>query len=484
MTGANSLFVLVAAVLAAGCTLAGAEFLSEHLSGMTPYTYAKTGHGLPYTPPADCRLSGLDAVFRHGSRYPSRRAALAVRGLEDLVARHRDELLMDWMRTWRNPYTNRTAELLCQNGVDELASLGREYRAKYASVLTPYNPNSVLFTSTFVCHHHNSPLTPPFTPHLLFRIVTPHFGGHVSFFFPCTLLMQKTRASQSAVSFGNAMIGDGGETPLALSAESQKRDRVLRFFDNCARYRQALPATLEETRVYLRAHIGAVAANVAARTGLPAAELLAETRGVSALETMWDACQSDFVVRRELREWCSVFSLDDAKVFEYYDDMVDFYTFAYSNNTVEPNINLLMAAPLLRDMLEHLAAADPAAARTGQPHAALRFAHAETVIPLTAIMQLFTDGEPLRASWSPERIAARRWRNNVVAPLATNIALLRYECAAPDGTESSFVELQHNEIVYPIPGCGARRLCPLDRVLRVFAPILENDWDKMCAVEK
>ena len=151
MTAANSLFVLVAAVLAAGCTLASAEFLSEHLSGMTPYTYAKTGHGLPYTPPADCRLSSLDAVFRHGSRYPSRRAALAVRGLEDLVARHRDELLMDWMRTWRNPYTNRTAELLCQNGVDELASLGREYRAKYASVLTPYNPNSVLFTSTFVC---------------------------------------------------------------------------------------------------------------------------------------------------------------------------------------------------------------------------------------------------------------------------------------------------------------------------------------------
>ena len=296
--------------------------------------------------------------------------------------------------------------------------------------------------------------------------------------------LQKTRASQSAVSFGNAMIGDGGATPLALSAESQRRDRVLRFFDNCARYRQALPATLAETRAYLQQHIGAVAARVAERTGLPAAELLAETRGVSALETMWDACQSDFVVRRELHEWCSVFALDDAKVFEYYDDMVDYYTFAYSNNTVEPNINLLMAAPLLRDMLEHLAAVDPAdPAARGRPHAALRFAHAETVIPLTAIMQLFTDGEPLRAAWSPARIAARRWRNSVVAPLATNIALLRYECPGRDGAEHSFVELQHNELVYPVPGCGARRLCPLDRVLKVFAPILQNDWDKMCALD-
>ena len=150
MTVARPFFQLFA-LLALGCALAGAEFLSEHLSGMTPYTYAQTGHGLPYTPPEQCRLSGLDAVFRHGSRYPSRRAAQAVRGLEDLLARHQDALRLDWMRTWRNPYTNRTAELLCQNGVDELASLGRDFRAKFSSILSPYNPNSVVFTSTFVC---------------------------------------------------------------------------------------------------------------------------------------------------------------------------------------------------------------------------------------------------------------------------------------------------------------------------------------------
>ena len=41
--------------------------------------------------------------------------------------------------------------LRCQNGVDELASLGRDFRAKFSSILSPYNPNSVVFTSTFVC---------------------------------------------------------------------------------------------------------------------------------------------------------------------------------------------------------------------------------------------------------------------------------------------------------------------------------------------
>jgi len=198
---------------------------------------------------------------------------------------------------------------------------------------------------------------------------------------------------------------------------------------------------------------------------------------VTALETMWDVCQADYVVSGELNKWCSVFSIDDAKVFEYYDDMVDFYTFGYSNNTVLKNMNMLLAGPLLKDMLGHLYNVDVNV--TGKPHAALRFAHAETVIPITAIMQLFVDGEPLKASWSQDKIDSRRWRNSYVAPLATNIALLRYECT--EGEESqSYVQLMHNELVYPIPGCDGKLLCPLEHVMTVFAPILDNDWDAMC----
>jgi len=118
---------------------------------------------------------------------------------------------------------------------------------------------------------------------------------------------------------------------------------------------------------------------------------------------------------------------------------------------------------------------------SNKPHAALRFAHAETVIPITAIMQLFTDGEPLKASWTPERIDARRWSDNLVSPLATNVALLRFECPDKNAEFHSYVQLMHNELVYPIPGCGGKLLCPLEHVMKVFAPILNNDWDAMCA---
>jgi len=196
---------------------------------------------------------------------------------------------------------------------------------------------------------------------------------------------------------------------------------------------------------------------------------------------MWDACQHDYVVSRSTNEWCQAFSMDDLKVFEYYDDMVDFYTFAYSNNSVLPNMNMLLAGPLLKDMLDHLNSVDPHDdSHIGKPHAALRFAHAETVIPLTAIMQLFSDGEPLKADWTPERIEKRRWRNSLVAPLATNVALLRFECTDKDGETTPYVQLLHNELVYPIPGCGGKLLCPLEHVMKVFAPILNNDWEAMC----
>ena len=265
-----------------------------------------------------------------------------------------------------------------------------------------------------------------------------------------------------------------------MTSESQEYDNVLRFFDNCPVYKDSLPETLEEARQYLRDHIEAVAEDVAARTGLPKEELLTETLNVTALETMWDTCQSDYVVNGDLSQWCSVFSMDDLKVFEYYDDMIDFYTFAFSNNPVKKNMNMLLAAPLLKDMLDHLNSVDVNdESHIGKPHAALRFAHAETVIPVTAIMQMFTDGEPLKASWSQEKIDSRRWRNNIVAPLATNIALLRFECTEGEETKS-YVQLLHNELVYSIPGCGGKLLCPLDHVMKVFAPILDNDWDAMC----
>ena len=131
--------------------LCGADNITEHLSGMTPYTYASTGHGEPYEPPKGCKLSALDAVFRHGSRYPSLRASTAIRGLEDVIERNKEHLLLDWMRSWTNPYTNSTAELLCENGADELSSIGSAYKHKFASALSPYNPRLVRFTSTFVC---------------------------------------------------------------------------------------------------------------------------------------------------------------------------------------------------------------------------------------------------------------------------------------------------------------------------------------------
>jgi len=185
------------------CVSSDEEFYN-HLSGMTPYEIRGIGPGKPYEVPQQCRLSDLDAVFRHGSRYPSRRVSLAARGLEDLLDKYRDQVKLDWMKDWHNPYTNETAELLCDRGIKELADLGSRYAGQFKDILLPYNPILVHFTSTF-----------------------------------------KTRASQSGVSFGNSMINDGGKTPLSMTSEDKNYDFVLRFFDNCPTYSNSLPETLK-----------------------------------------------------------------------------------------------------------------------------------------------------------------------------------------------------------------------------------------------
>ena len=415
----------------------------SHLSGMTPYADSSPGSSNNYVPPESCRLVGLDGVFRHGSRYPSRRAAASFRNLEPLLKEYNSSLLIPWMRNWRSPYDNATAELLCRRGIEEHFGLGYRHRRFFPS--STYTPENIELTSTY-----------------------------------------RERAAQSAISFANGAAHDGGRSGVHCLQETKSRDRILRFFDNCEIYQKTYKDTLGPQHEWYDRHSDSVSKNLEKVTGIPAQEWLkplpgSERGSRSAMEAAWDACQTDYVVRNVTNEWCTLFSEMDAKFWEYYDDLEDYYTYGNGHNPRAPNINLLFASELLKDFYEHSSAA---AHQKNVPFAAMRFAHAETLIPMVSLHQLFAEGEPLQGYWEWERVDRRRWMNKRVAPLATNVMWFTYECNATQetgGIAGTMVELRHNENTYSFPGCGGRRLCSLDRIRKVFAPILENDWEKTCA---
>lgn len=104
--------------------------------------------------------------------------------------------------------------------------------------------------------------------------------------------------------------------------------------------------------------------------------------------------------------------------FEYLDD----YNAFYEKGPGYPgsSITFAMGAQLLRDFLDttERAAEDPA----GSPAAVLRFAHAETVMPMAALMKL--SGASEQAAEYP--FAGRRWKSAEVAPMSANIQWLLF----------------------------------------------------------
>ena len=117
-------------------------------------------------------------------------------------------------------------------------------------------------------------------------------------------------------------------------------------------------------------------------------------------------------------------------------------------------LNYHMACPLLSELItviKEKVSGDPARA---MEVAKLRFAHAETIIPLIAILGLFNEsnhdmkGDPTKVNHTlplcfseiQEEMEARTWRTSLFASFAGNVAMILYKCGED---YSVFIPLIH-----------------------------------------
>lgn len=124
--------------------------IKSHLSTMTPYKYSPNGANASYSAPPKCEAVYIDAVFRHGSRYPTSGAIKEIARLEELIKNYNESIRLPWMKTWSNPFVSVNSGRLSETGIQEHYDLGSRYAERFKSLLLPYNPNLVIFTSTHV----------------------------------------------------------------------------------------------------------------------------------------------------------------------------------------------------------------------------------------------------------------------------------------------------------------------------------------------
>ena len=117
-----------------------------------------------------------------------------------------------------------------------------------------------------------------------------------------------------------------------------------------------------------------------------------------------------------------------------------------------------------------------------------RFCHAETVIPLATILNLFKPSEHLLASnFAYHR--NRQFRISKIAPMSANLLFVVYDCkqatnkdCQQTSSNNIYIKLFLNEEETEIPGCTKPTgLCSLDELgQQLYESIYNCRFDEMC----
>jgi multiple inositol-polyphosphate phosphatase/2,3-bisphosphoglycerate 3-phosphatase len=413
MAARAAALVLCAAGAAAGIVL------TENMATKTPYnTHCdEWREAIPthYGCRAGAEPAYVEYVARHGTRYPMVSDMGRLVHLESIL-RENEEMLRpqyQWMANWTSPYQAERGGALHSTGVAEHFGIGHRWRMD---------------------GDQNGTLAPPYAP-WRYRFSTTDL----------------TRTFQSAAAFGSGVFGvsrdDENMVPVYLTTVPRKDDSEMRFFDHCPLYTSQHKAMKAPAEAWAARHGEDLALRVQARISdddVPWVDF-------KVASYMWRACAFEVALQRDNSRFCTAFSDADFLAMDFYFDLKTYYL----KGPGTP-LATAIAYPLADSIRRGL---QRAANCEGEcPLAAhFRFAHAETLLPLVALLGLFGDDPPLDASWTPAQQSARVWRSSQIAPFGANLRFNLYtDCSA-----GPIVELVHNEAQLPWPGRDSAYL-PLD----------------------
>jgi multiple inositol-polyphosphate phosphatase/2,3-bisphosphoglycerate 3-phosphatase len=354
-----------------------------------------------------------------------------------------------WLQHWRNPFPSATAGLLVDMGLEEHYGLGIRFDALYGSTIGsgPYNPLNTTFQNTKV-----------------------------------------ERTAMSSQSFGAGLYNQHGPLPNRASPIysfnlPEHQDPTLRPFNMCPRFQKAFleAQANEQVQLWQRIWLPDISSRLSNLFGVGVNHSLAKT--------MWEACAFEFAVLDEPGRFCSLFNDLDFKVFEYAEDLQEYYTRSYGLP-----IAWQIAAPLLNELVSTMESKLSALSSTNPSSPAsfatsfFRFAHAETMEPLITILGLYNDSKPLSAEWFWPEIDARQFKSSQLFPFASNLAMFGYDCGSAHGLpERYYIKFQHNERDVVIPACTTSTptlapFCGFDEFRSAFSAKLAIDFNQLCTL--
>ena len=395
--------------------------------------------------PQGCTPIHLNMVFRHGTRYPSRKDIKGMSELADYINQfHEKETSYgDIKFPWFNCFKYGHDKFLAEVGAEELYNISKRMRKRFPLLFTPkYSGDKHYFVST---------LTP--------------------------------RASQSASAFafglfeGTGNLGPSKFQPVAITT-TNLTEPVLRFFDTCAEYKEKVSENKkislaefhkfqEGPEMHNLKRILANRLNITDYSSLT----------TDHVQHMFLSCAYEQAIYGK-GQWCSVLDDSDLDIIEYFYDIKNYWKRGYGYR-----INYEMSCLLLKNLTNSIENVIQSLRMSDSyTQTIFHFSHAETMIPLICLMGLFKDSEPLLAN-NYRKQKNRMFKTSNIAPFSGNIAVVLFSCKSDHIEElhSFNVQVLANEIPVALPCCDAKELCPLKQFRACFATICEQcNFSEVC----
>ena len=326
--------------------------------------------------PKDCSSpTRLYYVSRHGIREPGHGLMERMRSLKLRITAAGDSVSPMLRDFDPEIQFGSAADRLVDRGIQELESAGKRMRARFSQ---PPLVSQVSLRSTSV-----------------------------------------PRAARSGLAFSRGFLGADAIPFCYMVPELD--DHLLRPFQSCIQYLDEIQTGRfrKQQNLFVQRYFTTLASQLTTRCGF--------NLEITDVKTFWDiAAFQVAVLNISNGGFANLFNSEDVSMLNFYEDLGYYYKRGYG---AHPAINRL-ATTLMEDVKSFFA--------ENNQVAWLRFAHAETIMPLFVKLGLYRDIKPLQNSVRNE---TRLWKTSEISPFEANVAF--YEASCLGGNKS--IVLQVNE---------------------------------------
>ncbi|XP_065205110.1 multiple inositol polyphosphate phosphatase 1-like [Planococcus citri] len=384
--------------------------------------------------PKNCKPIYVWGIIRHGTRYPVPiDTILKIKKTLPLI---RDQILMNHKNGRGN---------LCKKDLENLKKWNINITTDLRGELTSQGTKELIFLAKKIKEAFP----------LLFELQQRNIFEFQS--------SDTNRTRASALAFSNELMGTNFTTLQGNNITED--DEFLQLYKHCPNHAKLVknPVFHEEIRLFkTSALMQKITAEISLRLGF------LQPLSNQSIMLMYSICAYENAWFMDSKPpFCAVFTEEDLKAIEYYEDMESYYIRGYGN----PLPNEKMGCPIVRDMMLSLSKAAKNAGNVAKGK--FLFTHCETIIPTTVKLGLQKDNEPLKLENYQKLVEKRKWRSTYFDSFAANIMVALYRCPNQNGTQDVVI-FHQNEHSVVIPQCISNP-CTLDELQFIFQDVFDEN---------